>query len=203
LFVTAGRGACATAGRGARLGPVSAEVGDLAVGYFPQDARFVYNPGRRGFPSGATERAMFAAGSLVVENRLDVASHIQPSDTGDPLRAEELQSSAPFALRLEPMSGGWVRVCVEGELALTSASLLELAVERELDSNSDILLDLSGIDFIDSTGLRAMTTLVRNAKAHGRKLRLSSDLPPHARRLMEIVGLLPFVPIEDDEPETD
>ena len=119
------------------------------------------------------------------------------------MRPDDLQSSAPFALRLEPTAAGWVRVCVEGELALTSASLLELAVERELEANSDILLDLSRIDFIDSTGLRAMTALVRSAKANGRRLKLSSDLPPHARRLMEIVGLLPFVPIEGDEPELD
>jgi hypothetical protein len=26
-------------------------------------------------------------------------------------------------------------------------------------------------------------------------MKLSSDLPSHARRLMEIVGLLPFIPI--------
>jgi len=116
-------------------------------------------------------------------------SHPDPLDGG---------SSAPFALRLEPMEDNWVRVRVEGELALTSSSVLELAVERELEANSDVLLDLSGIDFIDSAGLRAMTALVRAAKANGRKLRLSSDLPAHARRLMEIVGLLPFVPIADD-----
>jgi anti-sigma B factor antagonist len=91
-----------------------------------------------------------------------------------------------------------VRVRVEGELALTSSSVLELAVARELEAKSDVLLDLSGIDFIDSAGLRAMTALVRAAKANGRELRLSSDLPAHARRLMEIVGLLPFVPIADD-----
>jgi anti-anti-sigma factor len=132
-----------------------------------------------------------------------MSSYLHPSDAGDRMRPDDLQSSAPFALRLEPMAGGWVRVCVEGELALTSASLLELAVERELEANSDILLDLSCIDFIDSAGLRAMTALVRSAKANGRRLKLSADLPPHARRLMEIVGLLPFVPIEGEEPELD
>jgi anti-anti-sigma factor len=120
-----------------------------------------------------------------------------PRDSDPP--ADDLDSSAPFALRLEPMDGGWVRVRVEGELALTSSSVLEVAVERELEGNCDILLDFSGIDFIDSAGLRAMTALVRIAKANGRKLRLSSDLPPHARRLMEIVGLLPFVPIAGRE----
>lgn len=106
----------------------------------------------------------------------------------------------PFGLHLERMENGWVRVRVQGELALDSSSALENAVEKELRSNSHVLLDLSAIDFIDSAGLRAMTALVRIAKASGRKLRLSADLPAHARRLMEIVGLLPFVPIGIDEP---
>ena len=134
----------------------------------------------------------------VGENRPAVSSNLHPSDADYPSALGDAQSSAPFALRLEPMDGGWVRVCVEGELALTSSSLLEVAVERELEASSDILLDFSRIDFIDSAGLRAMTAIVRSAKANGRKLKLSADLPPHARRLMEIVGLLPFVPIAED-----
>jgi anti-anti-sigma factor len=125
-----------------------------------------------------------------------VSSHSYPRDASP---FNDAQSSAPFALRLEPMERGWVRVRVEGELALTSSSLLELAVERELEANSDVLLDFSRIAFIDSAGLRAMTALVRIAKANGRRLRLSSELPAHARRLMEIVGLLPFVPIASEE----
>lgn len=129
-------------------------------------------------------------------------SHIHPFDAGQSAHAGPAPSSAPFALRLEPMDDNWVRVRVEGELALTSSSVLELAVARELEAKSDVLLDLSGIDFIDSAGLRAMTALVRAARANGRKLMLSSDLPAHARRLMEIVGLLPFVPIADgDHPD--
>ena len=115
----------------------------------------------------------------------------------------EEDAVTPFALRLEPMEDGWVRVRVEGELALNSSSMLERAVEAELMSKSNVLLDLSAIEFIDSAGLRAMTALVRVAKATGRKLRLSTDLPAHARRLMEIVGLLPFVPIGIDDPWID
>jgi anti-anti-sigma factor len=132
-----------------------------------------------------------------------MSSHSYPSGASDRIPADDPHSSAPFALRLEPMDRGWVRVRVEGELALTSASLLEMAVERELEANRDILLDLSEIVFIDSAGLRAMTALVRIAKSNGRRFKLSSDLPPHARRLMEIVGLLPFVPIASDEDDLD
>lgn len=120
-----------------------------------------------------------------------------------PSGAGEGYPTNPFALYLEPMQNGWVRVRVEGELALDSSSELERAVEHELRSNSHVLLDLSAIEFIDSAGLRAMTALVRTAKATGRNLRLSADLPAHARRLMEIVGLLPFVPIGMDEPWDD
>jgi anti-anti-sigma factor len=140
----------------------------------------------------------------VEENRFQpMSSHSYPSGAGGPSPADDLHSSAPFALRLEPMDGGWVRVRVEGELALTSSSLLELAVERELQANRDVLLDLSRIAFIDSAGLRAMTALVRSAKSNGRRLRLSSELPAHARRLMEIVGLLPFVPIASEDDALD
>jgi anti-anti-sigma factor len=129
-----------------------------------------------------------------------VFSPTNPSNRNGLASHEDADSSAPFALRLEPMDRGWVRVRVEGELALTSASTLETAVERELDANSHVLLDFSEVLFIDSSGLRAMTALVRTAKAKGLKLRLSSDIPAHARRLMEIVGLLPFVPIESENP---
>ena len=131
---------------------------------------------------------------------VNLPSDADPHHAKQPLPAGGGYPTAPFALHLEPMQNGWVRVRVEGELALDSSSTLERAVENELRSNSNVLLDLSAIDFIDSAGLRAMTALVRMAKATGRKLRLSSDLPAHARRLMEIVGLLPFVPIGIDEP---
>lgn len=142
---------------------------------------------------------MFAvAGPIRRESGWILFSQRYPSGARDLSRFDDPQSSAPFGLRLEPMEAGWVRVCVEGELALTSASLLELAVERELDASHDVLLYLSQIAFIDSSGLRAMTSLVRTAKTNGRSLKLSSDLPAHARRLMEIVGLLPFVPIADE-----
>jgi anti-sigma B factor antagonist len=88
-----------------------------------------------------------------------------------------------------------IQVAVTGELDLVSASQLEETLKRELLADNDVLLDLSDMDFIDSTGLHAIVESVRTAKSVGRKLKLSAELPAHARRLMEIVGLLPFIPI--------
>jgi len=142
---------------------------------------------------------MFAAGAGGRrESASTVSSPLNPSNGSRVFPDDD--SAAPFGLRLESMERGWVRVHVEGELALTSASILEVAVERELQAQSHVLLDFSRVDFIDSSGLRAMTALVRTAKTKGRNLRLSSHMPLHVRRLMEIVGLLPFVPIETEDP---
>lgn len=107
-------------------------------------------------------------------------------------------SSSPFALHVERMRDGWIRVFVGGELALTSSEEFEHAVEPQLLARNHVLLDFSQIDFIDSAGLRAMTSLVRMARTNGCELKLSADMPDHARRLMEIVGLLPFVPVASD-----
>lgn len=136
-------------------------------------------------------------------------SSIHPPHPIDPPGGGEADSFEPFAdvgteraeafeLRIVPLGGRWIRVAVEGELALTSAAELERTVEHELLAGRNVLLDFSQVAFIDSFGLRAMTSLVRAAKGNSCELKLSSDMPAHARRLMEIVGLLPFVPIDGD-----
>jgi anti-anti-sigma factor len=120
-----------------------------------------------------------------------MTSQFDPQDQ----RSDRSPEPAPFAVIVTPLNDSEVRVSVEGELDLVSASELEENLKRELLASKDVLLDLSAMDFIDSTGLHAIVESVRTAKAVGRKLKLSADLPAHARRLMEIVGLLPFMPI--------
>ena len=102
---------------------------------------------------------------------------------------------APFAVAVSTLGDHEVQVAVTGELDLVTASQLEETLKRQLLADNDVLLDLSEMDFIDSTGLHAIVESVRTAKSVGRRLKLSAELPAHARRLMEIVGLLPFIPI--------
>jgi anti-anti-sigma factor len=128
-------------------------------------------------------------------------SSVHPPDPIDPFDDEAAERTEPVDVRIEPMGAGWIRVSVQGELALGSAGELERAVEPELLAGRNVLLDFSQITFIDSFGLRAMIGLVRIAKDNSRELKLSSGLPAHARRLMEIVGLLPFVPIAGADAE--
>ncbi len=121
------------------------------------------------------------------------------SSTRDLTPPQNSPGPGAFALHVVPVGDRKVRVSAEGELDLAASSELESVLRRELLAHRDVLLDLSQIDFIDSTGLHAIVTSVRMAKEAGRVLTLSTELSPHARRLMQIVGLLPFIPIAGAE----
>jgi anti-sigma B factor antagonist len=94
-----------------------------------------------------------------------------------------------FGIRVQPMQAGIVRVQVIGEVDLCTAPLLEQALVRELDAAVHLLLDLSEVSFIDSSGLHAIVSAARTARRNGGMLAVDSPLPGQARRLIEITGL--------------
>ncbi len=85
-------------------------------------------------------------------------------------------------------------VAVSGELDLASAAALSETLERELSAGNGVLLDLSGVTFIDSTGLAAIVNAARGADG---QLELSADLRSQARRLMELTGVLSLFTLVD------
>ncbi|HMC07139.1 MAG TPA: STAS domain-containing protein [Solirubrobacterales bacterium] len=63
------------------------------------------------------------------------------------------------------------RVVLVGELDIANAPLLESELERvEADSPGTVVLDLSGVEFIDSTGLRSVIAANERAQAAGGRL---------------------------------
>jgi anti-sigma B factor antagonist len=91
-----------------------------------------------------------------------------------------------------------VRVRVTGELDLSSSPQLEEVLRHEIAESRDVLLDLSHVQFIDSTGVHAILVGVRESQANGSDLRISRTLPPQPLRLFELVGLLDTLPLVDD-----
>lgn len=99
-----------------------------------------------------------------------------------------------------------VRVRVEGELDVATAPALEEALKRaEASDASGIVIDLTGVSFIDSTGLR--TLLEAHARDAGGpeearlpRLRITPG-SEQAQRLFELAGVLdklPFVAPVDE-----
>ncbi|MBV9309186.1 MAG: STAS domain-containing protein [Solirubrobacterales bacterium] len=93
--------------------------------------------------------------------------------------------------------GTRVELSLAGELDLISAPRLEselMAVETP--DPGDLLIDLQGVQFIDSTGLRVLLGATRRAAGTGHKL-LVRHVHGQARRLFEIAGVLEQFSFED------
>jgi anti-sigma B factor antagonist len=94
-----------------------------------------------------------------------------------------------FSVRVLPRKTSVVRVRVSGALDLCTAPELERVLEPELRSGRRVLLDLSGVWFVDSSGLRAIARAAQIARSQGGELALDSPVPEQARRMIEITGL--------------
>ena len=79
---------------------------------------------------------------------------------------------------------------LEGELDLESAPELDRAVDGAVEDGAvDLVIDLSGIAFMDSSGLAALVRATRVAEAAGGDVHLSRPAP-QVQRLFELTGTL-------------
>jgi anti-sigma B factor antagonist len=103
---------------------------------------------------------------------------------------------ASFEVRVVPTGEAAVRVEVVGELDLATAPSLRQVLDGEIRESRHVVLDLSRITFIDSTGLKAILSAKRASEENGGGFHLSPALPSHARRLIEITRLEDVLPVE-------
>jgi anti-sigma B factor antagonist len=83
-----------------------------------------------------------------------------------------------------------------GELDLSSTPILQTAIaslSKDMNGAGAITLDLSGLQFIDSTGLHAILATAELCQANGYEFSLVPG-PPHVQRLFEIVDLVDVLP---------
>jgi anti-sigma B factor antagonist len=99
----------------------------------------------------------------------------------------------------EPLSitsqrdGSAHRVTAVGELDLATVEGLQ-QVLLEIDDGAEIVLDLSGLSFIDSTGLRLVLDLNERYGGEADRLRVIAGSPA-VERLLDIVGLRDQLPL--------
>jgi anti-anti-sigma factor len=80
-------------------------------------------------------------------------------------------------------------VTVRGEVDLATATDLEALVGSALAEAPDgVVLDLEQLTFIDSSGLRVLVALAKDAESRSTSLGLR-NLPRHAQRVLEMTGL--------------
>ena len=87
-------------------------------------------------------------------------------------------------------------VTLKGELDHHTADGLRQIVEKELDKDiaQHVLLNLSGLKFMDSSGLGVILGRYRRLSAQGGRM-AACNLHPHIERLYELSGLPKIIPV--------
>jgi len=89
-------------------------------------------------------------------------------------------------------------VTATGEVDLSSASLLREAIGAHLLADrADVVVDLSAVTFLDSTGLGLLVGAAKRARNAGGSLRLVCD-NPRVLRVLRITGLDKTLPLYPD-----
>lgn len=94
---------------------------------------------------------------------------------------------------------GMVILSLHGELDLAcNGSLAEAAID--IPPRAQLILDLAGLSFIDSSGLRTIMSLDLRSRAEGWSLSLARPAPA-VRRLLTLCAIDDRVDIRDKTPE--
>ena len=78
---------------------------------------------------------------------------------------------------------------VKGDVDLDSTHMLKEKILELLDvGNQLIVLDLGGVEFMDSSGLGTLVVSLKAAAEHDSEIRLA-DLRPAVRKVLDLTGL--------------
>ncbi len=101
----------------------------------------------------------------------------------------ESSSANDFSISLaDSPAGDGVVITIYGELDVATASGLKQQLERALDAEGPVEVDLRACGFIDSTGVAVLAGTAWKLKEQERTLRLRGA-GEHVRRTFELAGL--------------
>ena len=95
------------------------------------------------------------------------------------------------------MAGDDARTTVSaaGELDLATADEFLRAVRSALAAGA-VIIDLREVTFMDSAGVRALNTALRESEESGRELRVAERMHPSVVQVLELTGMLGLLPME-------
>lgn len=99
--------------------------------------------------------------------------------------------------------GERLRLALNGELDLANAETAETTLGEALASGKDVVVDLTNLEFLDSTGVAILVAAMR--EVDGKRLSFLPSEHEAVRRLLELTGLdewMGLAPLEDSEALT-
>ena len=92
--------------------------------------------------------------------------------------------SGEFEIR-ESEDSGQLRLTLLGELDVTVASALRARFEELHAEGRSVLMDLSGLEFMDSTGVAIMIWAIESSRSDRWTFVIDPDLSPQVRKLFQ------------------
>ena len=101
-------------------------------------------------------------------------------------------------MAVEPLAPGVVKVALDGRLDIAGASAIDLQFNAIAGSHKAIVVDMAGVSFLASIGIR---TLLLGAKAVQRRGGTLILLNPVAEveRVLDVMGVADLMPIYRDK----
>ena len=94
-----------------------------------------------------------------------------------------------------------VCLALRGEFDLAAAERFERELHRaEFDGARQIVIDLRGLSFIDSTGLQMVLKADARARENGFDLTVVRG-PENVQRVFQVTGMEEYLPMVDDRPQ--
>ncbi|NMP24165.1 STAS domain-containing protein [Sulfobacillus harzensis] len=104
------------------------------------------------------------------------------------------------------VQGQTIRVAIKGDLDLKTADPLRDALDKLIDRyrEKNLTVDLSDVDFVDSSGLGVILGRYRRLAAQSRTIALVG-VKPSVKAVLELAGIDSIMPVSDwtrSHPET-
>jgi anti-sigma B factor antagonist len=94
-----------------------------------------------------------------------------------------------FEIREKVDANGVVRLALVGELDIAVADRVEERFRQLREDDRRVRLDLSKLDFIDSSGVRAIVLGLKHAREGGRELEVDERVSSTVARMIDIMGI--------------
>jgi anti-sigma B factor antagonist len=99
-----------------------------------------------------------------------------------------------FEVSIDEHAEAYSVIAVRGEVDLHTAPKLQYALERAAETNGTVVVDLSGVAFMDSTALSALVRSKENLEKQRASLRLAA--PSQAvERIFSVTGFRDYFDI--------
>jgi anti-sigma B factor antagonist len=111
-------------------------------------------------------------------------------------------SDESLVIGMTRSAGGAATVHVSGEIDAATVRQLSAQLLDALRGATSLEVDVAGVEFIDSSGIRCFLQAKLEADRAGIELQIVG-LRPHPRRILHIAGVERFLGCEAEEPTTE